>query len=144
MSAPHSAMPLVLALYCLAGAAHAASQQSSPEASGEQSPSTSENNTLAIRIPANPAGGCLRHLTIDWNDSFGFLWTEGLEPIQAPPGMVVYLDFDLVLRDTRHPRAALGSGSLRTPPARCWATSRMRTSTRNDGSPDTRTRHSAG
>ena len=103
---------------------------------------TGENNTLAMWIPVGPAGGYVRHLTIDWNDSFGFLWPEGLDPIQRRLGFSYYLDFDLVLRDfatlgiPERPwdRAAVGV----TGPS--WATSRMRTLTRNDGSLDTRTR----
>ena len=58
-----------------------------------------ENNTLAMWIRVGPAGGYVRHLTIDWNDSFGFLWPEGLDPIQRRLGYSYYLDFDLVLRD---------------------------------------------
>ena len=97
---------------------------------------------LAMWIPVGPAGGYVRHLSIDWNDSFGFLWPEGLDPIQRRLGFSYYLDFDLVLRDfatlgiPERPwdRAAVGV----TGPS--WATSRMRTLTRNDGSLDTRTR----
>jgi hypothetical protein len=60
---------------------------------------TGENNTLAMWIPVGPAGGYVRHLTIDWNDSFGFLWPEGLDPLQRRLGWSYYLDFDLLFRD---------------------------------------------
>jgi hypothetical protein len=58
-----------------------------------------ENNTLAMWIRVGSGAGYVRHLTIDWNDSFGFLWPEGLDPIQRRLGYSYYLDFDLVLRD---------------------------------------------
>src|SRR5215831_13795148 len=60
---------------------------------------TGENNTLAMWIKVGDSGGYVRHLTIDWNDSFGFLWPPELDPIQRRLGTSYYFDFDLVLRD---------------------------------------------
>ena len=60
---------------------------------------TGENNTLAMWIPAGGGKGYVRHYTIDWNDSLGFLWPPGLDAFSRQLGYAYYFDFDLVGRN---------------------------------------------
>jgi len=60
---------------------------------------TGENNTLAMWIPTGDSKGYVRHYTIDWNDSLGFLWPPALDAFSRQLGYAYYFDFDLIGRN---------------------------------------------
>lgn len=58
---------------------------------------TGENNTLSMWIPVPSGGGYVKHDTIDWNDSLGFLFP--IDALNRRLGYSYYFDMGAISRD---------------------------------------------
>ncbi len=66
---------------------------------------TGDNQTLSMWIPTGGGRGWVRHHTIDWNDSLGFLWAPELDQISRRLGLRLLLRRGNPRPRLLHPRA---------------------------------------